>query len=99
MFLKTSEEAKCSVCDVTFTNAVPQIKSAAINFDTSSNKWELQVLGTGFTGDKTTTEFKLNGVDQTLKEVTSTSVKVVFSNLVKDGTIKGSKLYFDIGLP
>ena len=85
---------------INFTSSVPELKSVAVNFDDTTRKWEMQVLGEGFTGDKTTTEFVYGGVNQEIKEVTTTSVKVVFTNIT-DGTVdlKSSKLYFDIGLP
>jgi hypothetical protein len=60
VFLKTSEEAKCStgVCDWTFTSTLPEITGAiTAEFDVSAGTegWNVIFAGTGFTGTTETT--------------------------------------------
>lgn len=83
---------------MTFTSVLPTLTSAAVEFDSLNNKWLLAVAGEGFTGDQTSTEFKVNGVDQEIKSWSASRVEVTLTNLTSN-SLAGSKLYFDIGIP
>jgi len=83
---------------MTFTSALPTLTSAAVEFDTASNKWVLAVIGENFTGDASTTEFKVNGRDQEIKSWSATRVEVTLNNLTST-SLASSKMYFDIGIP
>jgi len=65
VFLKTSEESTCEgdKCKMTFTNVLPSLTSAAVEFDSTLNQWVYAVVGTGFTGDASTSELKIGGID------------------------------------
>lgn len=66
---------------MTFTSALPTLTSAAVEFDNTNNQWVLAVIGENFTGDATTTEFKVNGVDQVIKSWSASRVEVTLTNL------------------
>ena len=62
VFLKTSEEATCQpsdTCDWSYTAIVPEVTTINHIWDTTSQKWQLVVQGTGFTGTIDTTEFSV----------------------------------------
>jgi len=100
VFLKTSEESKCEgdKCKMTFTSVLPTLTSAAVEFDTTLNEWIYAVVGTGFTGDASTSELKIGGLDQTVHEFSATRVAFKLNNLTST-SLSAAKLYFDIGIP
>ena len=100
VFLKVSEESNCTddKCLMTFTSVLPTLTSAAVEFDTTLNQWVLAVIGENFTGDASKTEFKVNGIDQTIKSWSATRVEVTLNNLTSS-SLSSSKIYFDIGIP
>jgi hypothetical protein len=53
-FLKTSEEAVCdpdnSVCEWTYKEPEAILESRTLAFDTASLKWQLTIIGYGFSG-------------------------------------------------
>ena len=83
---------------MTFTSVLPSLTSAAIEFDTTLNEWIYAVVGTGFTGDASTSELKIGGLDQPVHEFTTTRVAFRLTNLTS-GSLSSAKLYFDIGIP
>ena len=83
---------------MTFTSDLPTLTSAAVEFDSANNQWLLAIIGENFTGDASTTEFKVNGWDQTIKSWSASRVEVTLNNLTST-SLALSKLYFDIGIP
>ena len=64
VFLKTSEEASCqpsATCDWSYTSFVPEVTIVDPIWDTTSQKWQVVVQGTAFTGTIDTTEFSVGG--------------------------------------
>ena len=75
VYLKVSEEAKCEPkekCDWTYTGFIPEITAVETVWDSTSQKYQVIVNGTGFTGTANTTEFSVNGKVQTTLSVNST---------------------------
>lgn len=75
VFLKTSEEAKCTLadnCKFTYTSTIPQVTSMTPEWDTASNTWSIKLLGTGFTGALDSVELSVLGKVQTPEVVSST---------------------------
>jgi hypothetical protein len=83
---------------MTFTNVLPSLTSAAVEFDSTLNQWVYAVVGTGFTGDASTSEFKIGGIDQTVHEFSATRVSFKLTNITST-SLTSAKLYFDIGIP
>lgn len=83
---------------MTFTNTLPTLTSAAVEFDSTLNQWVYAIVGTGFTGDASTTELKIGGLDQTAHEFSATRVSFKLTNLTST-SLSSAKLYFDIGIP
>jgi hypothetical protein len=98
-FLKTYEEANCTMqpnCEYKFTDQIPDLTSAAAEWDTNSHKYHIKIEGTGFSGTSATTEFIVAGRPQVIKSQTATELRVEVSN-VTASTITGAQLFFDIG--
>lgn len=83
---------------MTFTSVLPTLTSAAVEFDTTLNQWIYAVVGTGFTGDASTSELKIGGLDQTAHEFSATRVSFKLDNLTST-SLSSAKIYFDIGIP
>lgn len=83
---------------MTFTSVLPSLTSAAVEFDTTLNQWIYAVVGEGFTGDASTTELKIGGLDQTAHEWSDTRVSFKLTSLTST-SLSSAKLYFDIGIP
>jgi hypothetical protein len=64
VFLKTSEEAKCSMsgnCSYSFTSTVPTVTTLEPEWDAATNTWTIKLSGTGFTGTAETSELTALG--------------------------------------
>ena len=64
VFLKTSEEAKCdevSVCNWVYTNSLPTVETMTPEFDSTTNNWQVKIVGTSFEG---VADLQINGVSQ-----------------------------------
>jgi hypothetical protein len=75
VFLKTSEEAACSMadnCKYKYTSSVPQVTSLTPEWDTAYNTWSIKLLGTAFTGSLETSELSILGKVQTPEVISST---------------------------
>lgn len=99
VFLKTSEEAVCdkTICGgFTLTGQIPKVTAATPSF--VNGQWELKLTGSDFTGTTSNVEFYIGTTKQTTKEVTTDSATFVITD-APDLTFKGSKVYFDVGLP
>lgn len=75
VFLKTSEEATCSMadnCKFKYTSAIPQVTSMTPEWDVASNTWSIKLLGTAFTGALDSVELSVLGKVQTPEVVSST---------------------------
>jgi hypothetical protein len=59
VFLKVSEEAVCdpnTKCVFTWTSFIPEVTSTVLEFDDSTNQWQLKATGTSLTGDTSSVE-------------------------------------------
>jgi hypothetical protein len=101
VFLKTSEEAKCeaAVCGgFAYTSTLPTVTAIASAFDTTTKTWEVTLQGSGFTGDTTNVEFWVGNKKQTTKSVNIDVATFTITD-VSDMSIKGAKVFFDVGTP
>jgi len=99
VFQKASEETECvePICKFTFTDVIPTITAIAKNFNQGTNKWEIKVTGTGFSGIAADTQIIINGVEQLTDSINPTEAVFSISN-IRDLTLSKIKVYFGIGL-
>lgn len=104
VFLKASEEAKCSgtTCNWTFKEekTLPVVKSITNEFDSSNSEHLIKVKGTGFTGSKAESELIVGGIAQETKSFSSTEVVFKITDLKSGNDIKKDlKFYLNLGKP
>jgi hypothetical protein len=101
VFLKTSEEALCvpnNTCEWTYTSSIPEVTNIATQWDATSQKYQVVVTGTGFTGTTDTTELFVKGLKQTTVSIDSSQAIFEVSSIT-GYTLSNMTLYFDVGTP
>jgi len=100
VFLKTSEEATCdenTVCNWKYTSTLPTVTEMTTEFDLDSGKWQVKVVGTGFTAAGAA-DLQIDGVSQ--QSLTQGDTMLVFVvTEVKDLKSTDVNLFFPVGLP
>lgn len=76
---------------------IPTITAIAQNFNQGTNKWEIKVTGTGFTGIVADTQIMVNGVEQITDSINAGEAVFSISN-IRDLTLSSIKVYFGLGL-
>jgi hypothetical protein len=103
VFLKTSEEATClptEACTWAYTSTIPEVRNISTHWDTASQKWQVIINGTGFTGSAATTVLLVNGVQQTTVSQDNSANYTIFEITdIAGTTLQNMKVYFDVGTP
>jgi len=64
VFLKTSEEAKCTkpACEWTFTDTLPDVKTFEPQWDEAGGNWDIKMTGLDFPTDTAAVTLEIGGV-------------------------------------
>lgn len=102
VFLKTYEEAKCSVDPCTFewiSDGLPQVGSYSVDFDETLKDYFLTITGADFGASMDgNTEIYIDDVLQTLIQADDTTVKVQIIDIMDSFTLNVD-VYLPIGIP
>jgi hypothetical protein len=101
VFLKTSEEAVCddgNDCMFTWIDSPSTVTNVYTEFDTTTNDYKLVIQGTGFTGDASTTQVLVDGVQQTITSISDTEI-IIYGLTGITSTKASVQVYFPEGIP
>ena len=102
VFASTFEEARCkaSTCDLTFldTDMLPTVETKTVAYDGISGKHQVEVFGYDITDvSPDTIQVYIGGVEQTVLQVTTSSVLIQVDDIKSGLESQTFEIYFEVG--